>query len=91
MLTRHIAFSRQNRIGNSVWIFAAFVVTALAFDVAMQQTASADEVMTTFFSDNYNVNDNKKGTEISGPSDNDAYDRFSGGLIGPLGYSFSGK
>ena len=63
MLTRHIAFSGQNRIGNSVWIFAAFFAAALAFDFAMQQTAAADETMTTFFSDNYNVYGNKKEIE----------------------------
>ena len=90
MLTRHIAFSGQNRIGNSVWIFAAFFAAALAFDFAMQQTAAADEVMTTFFSDNYNVYGNKKGTAIGGPSTNDTPERFSGGVLGALGYSFSG-
>ncbi len=91
MLTRHIAFSGQNRIGNRVWIFAAFFAAALAFDLAMQQTAAADEPMTTFFSDNYNVYGNKKGTEIGGPSANDTPERFSGGVLGALGYSFSGK
>ena len=91
MLTRHIAFSGQNRIGNRVWIFAAFFAAALAFNLAMQQTAAADETMTTFFSDNYNVYGNKKGTAIGGPSDNDTPERFSGGVLGALGYSFSGK
>ncbi|MBQ2620429.1 MAG: autotransporter-associated beta strand repeat-containing protein [Thermoguttaceae bacterium] len=90
MLTRHIAFSGQNRISNRVWIFAAFFAAALAFDLAVQQTAAADETMTTFFSDNYNVNGNKKGTAIGGPSDNDKPERFSGGVLGALGYSFSG-
>ncbi len=79
MLTRHMDSPKQNRIGNRVWIFAAFFAAALAFDLAMQQTAAADEPMTTFFSDNYNVNGNKKGTAIGGPSDNDKPERFSVG------------
>ena len=91
MLTRHMDSPKQNRIGNRVWIFAAFFAAALAFDLAMQQTAAADDPMTTFFSDNYNVYGNKKGTEIGGPSANDTPERFSGGVLGALGYSFSGK